>query len=124
MISTGIHRRFVTGLALGTLGLAACGGGASDAGSTDDDPSRGATPARLVIEGFAFGEAPEIRAGDELVIVNRDGVVHTFTADDGTFDLARIEGGGEATIVIGTPGTYSFSCRIHPSMKGTLTVTG
>lgn len=62
--------------------------------------------------------------GTTLHVVNRDGFAHTFTAEDGAFDLELIDGGSEATIALDTPGEHPFFCRIHPSMRGTIVVTG
>ena len=55
---------------------------------------------------------------------NKDGVAHTVTADDGSFDV-KVGAGSTATFTApATAGTYQFHCKIHSSMHGTLTVTG
>jgi plastocyanin len=34
-----------------------------------------------------------------------------------------VPGGGSAEVTIAAAGTYDFVCKIHSSMKGTITVT-
>ena len=46
---------------------------------------------------------------------------HTVTGAG--FDTGVIEAGGTVTFVAPSqPGVYTFSCGLHPSMAGTLTV--
>lgn len=76
------------------------------------------------ISDFDFGAPITVAAGAPITVTNQDGVAHTLTADDGSFDTGNIGGGGTAPINAPTaPGTYSFFCAIHPSMQGTVTVT-
>jgi plastocyanin len=65
--------------------------------------------------------------GDRLVVVNKDGIQHSLTAeatgDSGPlFDTDFIAKGGEGTIIAPAPGTYAFHCKRHASMTGTLKV--
>jgi plastocyanin len=106
------------------LGLAACGG--------DDDDASDDTANAAEGEGTsAGGDAYEITdiaytdvtasAGGSLAIANSSGAPHTFTADDGSFDVS-IDADGEASVdVPAEPGDYPFHCEIHPSMEATLT---
>lgn len=81
-----------------------------------------AAPTELVIEAFAF-RSPIVRAGAIVSVVNRDGVEHTVTADDGAFDTTIGPGAGATFDAPSTPGNYTFVCVIHPSMVGSITVT-
>ena len=116
----------------------ACGGGGDDeaadtdagSGATDDTTAEdaadggGGTARGITIEGFKFSLA-NAAAGASVPVVNEDGSAHTATADNGEFDSGEVEGGGEGSITApDKPGQYPFHCEIHPSMKGTLTVTG
>jgi plastocyanin len=47
---------------------------------------------------------------------------HTVTADDGLFDSGILEPGAIFTFTFDELGTYSYSCIVHPSMIGTVTV--
>ena len=75
----------------------------------------------LTIKDHAFS-ALTVKAGDSISIVNDDGVAHTVTADDGSFDVS-VAAGATGTLVIPAAGTYAIHCRIHSSMHGTIVVT-
>ena len=125
-----------------TLVIAGCGGDddddaaeddvedatGSDAGSEGEDEggdegSAGGGGNAVTMANFAFNpDEISVAAGDSVAVNNEDGSAHTFTSEDGGFDL-ELAGGesGEVTIEA-EPGTYDFLCTIHPSMTGTLTV--
>lgn len=74
------------------------------------------------VQGFAFG-ATSVAPGGQVTVDNADGAPHTVTAAGGAFDTGEVAGGGTATFQApGQPGSYDFTCRIHPGMAGTLTV--
>jgi plastocyanin len=116
--------------------LAACG---SSGGSTDSTVASTAPPASagvsaptsaggaadtLIVKGFAF-DASEVAPGATVTVKNEDGTTHTVTSDDGTSFDVKVEGHGTSSFTAPTkPGTYSFHCKIHSSMKGQLVVTG
>jgi len=121
------------------VGLAACGDDDDDAASTADDPTTtteaaasddGGAPddvaggPQVEAKDFEFTVvAASVPAGSDVVFANTGEAPHTFTADDGSFDSERVEGGAEATVVApAEPGDYAFHCLIHPAMTGTLTV--
>jgi plastocyanin len=93
--------------------------------AVDSNPSSGVgVPASndLMIESFTF-QGPSVAAGAMVSIVNRDDVVHTVTADLGAFDITI---GPGATATFGAPsipGTYTYTCVVHPSMAGSIAVT-
>jgi len=76
------------------------------------------------ISGFAFHAADvTIPVGTKVKWVNRDSVSHTTTADGGGW--ARTLGADETyRRTFDTPGVFTYHCAIHPSMTGTITVTG
>ena len=90
----------------------AAGGGDAAAGGTE-----------IVISGFAFSEDITVPVGTTVTVRNDDGAPHTFTADDGSFDSGSIAGGDTFEFTFTEAGTFAFHCNIHPSMKGTITVT-
>jgi plastocyanin len=108
--------------ALVTLGLAACGSG--DKG--DKTPSGGAAPATaaIVIRDYKFGPPDvTVKAGARVTWTNQDTSPHTATAA-GKFDTGTLKKGESKSVVVGTPGTYSYVCQFHPYMKAKLTVIG
>lgn len=101
--------------------LAACGG--DDGG--DDSAGSDTAGATITIEDFSFGEPVTVSTGEQVTVVNQDGVTHTWTATDDTFDSGNLSQGEESTFTFEEPGTYQFFCKIHPTqMAGTITVEG
>jgi plastocyanin len=47
---------------------------------------------------------------------------HTVTADAGQFDSGVLQTGGSFSYTFSTPGTFAYSCTIHPTMHGSVTV--
>jgi plastocyanin len=73
----------------------------------------------------AFGANPKtVSAGTTVVWVNQDSVTHTVTSspDGSTFDSGNIPPGCAWGRTFNDKGNYPYSCRIHPSMNGTLSV--
>jgi plastocyanin len=51
------------------------------------------------------------------------GTAHNITADDGSFASGTLSPGSSFEGSFSAPGTYGYHCSIHPTMKGTVTVT-
>jgi plastocyanin len=75
----------------------------------------------MQIVGF---DPPEltVKPGDRVTWVNKDLFPHTATADDKAFDSQSIAPAGKWTFVAGKPGTHTYICTFHPTMKGTIRV--
>ena len=79
--------------------------------------------ADVTIKGFAFATKP-VKAGAKVTVKNEDSATHTFTADDGSFNTDKIDGGKSKDFTAPSQaGDYKVHCEIHSSMTGTLTVT-
>lgn len=65
-----------------------------------------------------------ILAGQAVTFTNNGQVAHTATDQTGVFDTGLLKGGEAVTLVIDTPGRYSYICQPHPWMIGTLVVEG
>lgn len=63
-----------------------------------------------------------VTVGDSVTWSNQDGVPHTATADDGSFDTGNIAGGTTASVTFATAGTFTYICAIHRQMSGTIVV--
>ena len=70
---------------------------------------------------FLPGEVT-VPAGTTITWANEDEAVHTVTAADQSWDSGRLPIGGTFSHTFAEPGTYAFSCTIHPAMKGVITV--
>lgn len=79
-------------------------------------------PADLIIESFAYSSV-SVPPRSTVTIVNHDATAHTVTADDSSFDVFAYPDASTTFTAPAAPGTYTFSCTIHPSMTGTLIVT-
>lgn len=74
------------------------------------------------IKDFAFNpEAVTISAGDTVRWTNLDSITHTIKGPD--FESDTLRDGDSYSFVFTKPGVYEYECSIHPSMKGTVTVT-
>ena len=101
------------------------GGGKSPtdpAGAVVSGASAGSR-AVIHIKNLAYGKGSlTIKAGTTVEWVNDDPLAHTVVAADSTFDSGLIEPGATWRHLFTVPGTYAYSCRPHPFMKGTITV--
>lgn len=99
--------------------LAGCGSSASSDGAAAAGLPEGAS---YVVKDYAF-PALTVSPGQVVDVVDEDGEPHTLTAKDGSFDTGSFDAAMPGRFTAPTkPGTYEFTCSIHPSMTGTLTV--
>ena len=52
--------------------------------------------------------------------LNKDNMVHTVTADNGAFDSGDIPAGGSYTYTFNVRGLYTYKCKYHPEMYGSV----
>jgi plastocyanin len=64
----------------------------------------------------------EITAGTTVRWTNNDPLVHTITADDGSWDSGPIEPGKSWSHTFTQAGEYAFHCTPHPFMKAVVVV--
>lgn len=118
--------RAATVAVLVAVGLAACSG--SDGGGSDTGESDGggeAATATVSLEDFAIDAPASVAAGTVVTVVNVGEAPHNWTAEDGAFSTADLASGEEEIVTLSEPGTYAFTCTIHPDqMTGTIDVTG
>ncbi|MGH3803335.1 MAG: cupredoxin domain-containing protein [Pseudonocardiaceae bacterium] len=100
-------------------------GGGTPAATTGAAPGASTGATAVVIKDFTFGPANiTVAPGTKISVMNSDGVTHTLTADDKSFDTGSISGGQAKELTAPTtPGKYPFHCTPHPFMTGTITVT-
>ncbi|MBS0565292.1 MAG: cupredoxin domain-containing protein [Proteobacteria bacterium] len=77
------------------------------------------------ISGMAF-VPPEIAAapGDRVRWTNRDLVPHTATATDQSWTSPPLKKGDSYTLEVTKGMTGTYKCRFHPSMTGTIKLSG
>jgi plastocyanin len=64
----------------------------------------------------------EIPVGATVEWINRDGVVHTVNAEDGSWHSGAVEPGQGWRARFDRPGRYLYYCGPHPFMKGEILV--
>lgn len=79
-----------------------------------------------VVEMKDISFSPEevtVKVNEMVRWVNEDPVAHTITDDGGRFDSGAVSG-SSATYeqTYAAPGVFSYTCTIHPTMKGTVIV--
>ena len=80
-----------------------------------------ATTVTMTQEAFVPGTL-DVAAGTTVIWTNDDGVPHTVTANDGTFDSGPIQPGRSYRWTADKAGAIAYHCIFHPSMTATLTV--
>jgi plastocyanin len=133
--------RFILGI-MTAASLAGCG---SDSTGTDTNPpggrNLGANQISIVVGAQtkgtnAFTPNPldvSLAASGLVTWFNDDatssgaygdtGITHNITADDGSFTSGLLPAGQSFRVPFSAAGTYAYHCSIHPTMKGTVTVT-
>ncbi len=99
-------------------------------GYGSSSPTAAATAAgagtSVSISGFAFHPAAQtVKVGSTVRWTNdQQGSPHTVTSDKkGLFDSGTLQPGSGYSFTFSSPGTFTYHCSIHPSMKGTVVVT-
>ncbi len=78
---------------------------------------------QVQIEQFKFTPATlTVPVGTTVNWTNKDGTLHTVTSTTKVFASDGLDQGGTFSYTFTTPGTYPYSCKLHPQMTGTVTV--
>jgi len=90
-------------------------------------PNEEATPSaqrvEVMILNLSFQPASiTVGRGSTIVWRNQDTVAHTVIAEDGSFGSDAIVAGDTFVQRFDKVKTYTYSCSIHPEMKGTIIV--
>ncbi|HET9724080.1 MAG TPA: cupredoxin domain-containing protein [Actinomycetota bacterium] len=100
-------------------------GAAGETGATADCVDQTGGDATITISGFAYDvTCLKVSASNGITIVNEDPSAHSFSVEGGIVDEV-VDSGQTAKVKSLSdlaPGTYSFNCRFHPPMVGTLIV--
>lgn len=80
----------------------------------------------IAIKNFAFDPAQlTVKTGTSVTWTNQDSAPHTIVSDTGSpvqFSSDSLSTGASYPFTFTQPGTYTYHCSIHPSMKGTVVV--
>ena len=114
----------------GALFVAAgCGYGGGEPSSVTTPSSSEGPSVQATIESFTL---PDITVAVDATVTwtNEAGVSHTTTSGQGGeydgigWNSSSLDTGQSFSHAFNEVGTFSYTCRIHPSMSGTVTVTG
>lgn len=94
------------------------------AGCTQPSPSPTGNTNTVTIKSFAFNPSTlTVSAGTTVTWTNEDPTIHTVTSDSSNeLDSGQIPSGQSYSHTFNTPGTFSYHCSIHTSMKAQVVV--
>jgi plastocyanin len=80
-------------------------------------------PATITVKNFMFSPVPlTVSAGSTVTWTNLDDEPHTAVSDTGLFRSGAMDTHESFSFKFDKPGTYHFTCSIHPRMVGTIIV--
>jgi plastocyanin len=89
-------------------------------------PAAAGQTGAIAIKDFAFTPAIlTVAPGTTVTWTNLDGAAHAIASDAGSplsFASGSLAQGASYQFTLSQPGTYTYHCSIHPSMKGTIVV--
>jgi plastocyanin len=79
--------------------------------------------AQITIENFEFNPATlTVPTGTTVTWISHDDEPHTVTSSDGVFASPGLDADETYSYTFSTPGTYTYHCKLHPHMTGTIIV--
>ena len=113
-MTLGRPRTFVTVVTVAALWLVA----ASSLSSAAPPDST-----QIVIKDFMFTpNSLTVKAGATVTWVNKDDEPHSVVSDTGMFRSGAVDTNETFSFKFDKPGTYHYTCAIHPRMVGTVVV--
>ena len=80
-------------------------------------------PTQIAVKDFMFQPASlTIKVGATVTWTNKDDEPHTVKSDTGLFRSGAMDTNESFSFKFDKPGTYHFTCSIHPRMTGTIIV--
>jgi plastocyanin len=78
---------------------------------------------QIEVKDFTFMPTPlTVKAGSTVTWTNKDDEPHTVVSDTGEFKSGGMDTNESFSHKFDKPGTYHFTCSIHPRMVGTVVV--
>jgi plastocyanin len=79
--------------------------------------------ANVNVQFSAYGPSQlDVLPGTRVLWSNVSQRTHTVTADDETFDSGHLDPGARFSVTFARPGTYTYHCTIHSSIRGEIDV--
>jgi plastocyanin len=104
--------------------MAALGAAALCLGATGAPANAGPSDGpQIVIKDFMFMPMTlTVKTGAIVTWANKDDEPHTVVSDTGLFRSGAVDTDETFAFKFDKPGTYHFTCSIHPQMVGTIVV--
>lgn len=115
-------------LICGSLLFFACSKGSNtsngyDNNSNNNNPAPAPSGNHIGIASMKFGPASlTVKAGTTVTWTNNDNMVHTVTADDGSFTSSDLNYGDTYSHTFNTVGSVAYHCTYHAAMKASVVV--
>jgi plastocyanin len=78
---------------------------------------------KIIVKDFMFKPTPlTVKAGSTVTWTNMDDEPHAVVSDTGLFKSGGMDTNESFSFKFDKPGTYHFTCSIHPRMVGTVVV--
>jgi plastocyanin len=78
---------------------------------------------QITIKDYMFApNSVTVKAGTTVKWINKDDEPHTVVSDTGLFRSGAVDTDENFSFKFDKPGTYHFTCSIHPRMVGTIVV--
>lgn len=75
------------------------------------------------IQGSAFTpETITVTSGTTITWTNKEGIIHTVTSNNELFDSGDIKNTGTYSFKFNAAGTFSYHCKLHPTMTAKVVV--
>jgi plastocyanin len=108
-----------TRLLIAALSVAILGG----MGSSFSAAAETADPLKVVVKDFMFTPMSlTVKTGSTVTWVNMDDEPHTVVSNTQLFRSGALDTAETFSFKFSEPGTYHFTCSIHPRMVGTIVV--
>ena len=97
---------------------------ATTAASAPCTDSTGTTVVAVGVANFQWQQPINAKVGDVITWTNSDSAPHKVALDDGSCAMSEnIPANGSKSLVFSVAGTFPFHCSVHPTMKGTITIS-
>ena len=91
--------------------------------SSNELPAAASRTADVTIDNFSFTPPTiTVKVGTRITWTNRDDIPHTVVSEDLSFRSKTLDTDQTFTFTPTKPGTYAYSCSIHPKMTGKVVV--
>jgi plastocyanin len=78
---------------------------------------------QVEVKDFTFGpNTLTVNVGEQVKWMNKDDEPHTVVSDTGAFRSGAMDTNESFSFKFDKPGTYHYTCSIHPRMVGTIVV--